>query len=102
MALDGRRGMTMQTYQLFINGQWKDSDKSALGSVNPFTRRMGADPGASPKDVGDAVAAAKAAFPAWVARQRPGPRPKPITGWPDWLEANADRMAWAKPPTMAR
>ena len=55
----------MSDYQLLINGQLVDGDHT-MAVVNPANEEKLADcPKASEAQLNDAVAAAKAAFPAW-------------------------------------
>lgn len=57
----------MKTYQLYINGKWQDASSQEKREVlNPTTEAAIAQVQmANPEDVDQAVAAAKAAFPAW-------------------------------------
>lgn len=56
----------MKTFKLLINGQFVDGAAGTAGVVNPATEEVFADcPIASEAQLNEAVAAAKAAFPAW-------------------------------------
>lgn len=59
----------MKTKQLYINGEWIDSTGNDIADVlNPATEEVIAKvPVGTNEDVDNAVAAAKAAFPAWNA-----------------------------------
>ena len=54
------------TYPLYINGQWREGEKT-FAKYSPIDTNLviGNFPHASKKDVDDAVAAAKEAFPKW-------------------------------------
>jgi phenylacetaldehyde dehydrogenase len=63
-----------QTYRLFINGEFVEPANGSYSVVNPATEQVVAEaPQASVGQVRDAVAAARAAFPAW-ARRSPSER----------------------------
>jgi acyl-CoA reductase-like NAD-dependent aldehyde dehydrogenase len=58
-----------QTYRLFIDGSWVEPAKGGYAVVNPATEGVVAEaPEAGVDQVQDAVAAARAAFPAWAHR----------------------------------
>jgi acyl-CoA reductase-like NAD-dependent aldehyde dehydrogenase len=58
-----------QTYRLFIGGEWVEPAKGGYAVVNPATEQVVAEaPEAGVDQVRDAVAAARAAFPAWARR----------------------------------
>ncbi len=58
-----------QTFRLFVDGSWVDGAKGSYAVVNPATEQVVAEaPEAGVDQVGDAVAAARAAFPAWSRR----------------------------------
>lgn len=57
----------------FINGQWREPDSSRVGiATSPNDRRLtvGAFPAASASEMAEAVAAARAALPAWRKTSR--------------------------------
>ena len=84
----------METYQLYIGGEWRDSSTGdSFPTSNPFTQKVWATiPQASADDVSDAVRAAYDAFRnGW--RKTPGlVRAKLLYTLADLLEADADRM----------
>lgn len=63
----GAREMTVQHIQNFINGQWVESNSGRREDVpNPATgATIATVPHSSREEVQEAIAAAKAAFPAW-------------------------------------
>src|SRR5688572_27889334 len=64
-----------RTYQLFINGEWRDSrSPKFVENRNParIQEILGLVPLASPDEVDEAVDAAREAFPAW--RRKPAPQ----------------------------
>ena len=63
------RGCGARTYRLFIDGDWIEPSKGGYAVVNPATEAVVAEaPEAGVDQVSDAVAAARAAFPAWSRR----------------------------------
>ena len=78
----------------FINGAPVDGTSGRLGDVhNPATGRIGAKvPLATAAEVDRAVAAARAAFPAWAAAT-PLRRARVMFAFKQLLEQNADRLA---------
>ena len=61
--------MTEQSYRLFIGGEWVEPSAGRYSIVNPATEQGVAEaPEAGVDQVADAVAAARAAFPAWARR----------------------------------
>ena len=61
--------MVDPTYRLFIDGSWIEPAKGGYAVVNPATEGVVAEaPEAGVDQVQDAVAAARAAFPAWARR----------------------------------
>ena len=61
--------MTEHSYRLFINGEWVAPSEGGYPVVNPATEQVVAEaPEAGVGQVRDAVAAARAAFPAWSRR----------------------------------
>lgn len=84
----------MQTYPHFINGQdFKGTGTQTLPVVNPSTEQiLGYVPLAEQEDVNRAVAAAKAAFPAW-ADTPPAARAKILFRWRQLIDDNMDKIA---------
>ena len=61
--------MTERSYRLFIAGEWVEPSEGGYPVVNPATEQVVAEaPEAGVGQVRDAVAAARAAFPAWSRR----------------------------------
>ena len=61
--------MAAQTFRLFIDGDWVEPSKGGYAIVNPATEAVVAEaPEVGVDQVNDAVAAARAAFPAWSRR----------------------------------
>jgi aldehyde dehydrogenase (NAD+) len=84
-----------ETYQLFIDGQWRASgDGATMAAVNPFNQQVWAHiPVATASDVEDAIAAARRAYED-VWRHTSGlERAKLIHRLADLIDANAERMA---------
>ena len=80
---------------LFINGQWKSGQGPALTSIDPATGKPvweGAT--ATPADVAEAVAAARAAFHDWADRPRDA-RIDAVRRYKAALDARKDAMAEA-------
>ncbi len=84
-----------QTYQLFIDGKWRDaSDGATMPAINPYNQEVhGIVPVASAADVEEAVAAARRAFDSVWSKTTPGERAKLLNKAADLLDADADRMA---------
>ncbi len=82
------------TYQLFINGEWRDAEGAeTIATTNPATGDHLANIAeASQKDVDDAVAAARAAFKTWRHVQ-PFERARILNKIADIIEENAERLA---------
>ena len=60
---------TQQTFRLYVGGEWVEAAKGGYPIVNPATEKVVAEaPEAGVDQVRDAVAAARAAFPAWSRR----------------------------------
>ncbi|MBV27925.1 MAG: aldehyde dehydrogenase [Gammaproteobacteria bacterium] len=82
----------MGAYKLLINGEMVDGELS-MDVVNPATEEKLADcPRASEKQLNSAVAAAKAAFPAW-AKTPMDQRKAAVLSIADTIEANAAELA---------
>jgi len=82
----------MSDYKLLINGELVDGD-STMPVVNPATEEVISDcPRASEAQLNDAVAAAKAAFPAWAATPIEQ-RKEVVLKIADIIEANAQELA---------
>lgn len=81
--------------RLFINGEFVPSlSGSKFDLYNPATEELSASVyEAGPEDVDRAVAAAKAAFPAW-SETGALQRAQLLEKWADRLEACADEMAY--------
>ncbi|MDY3115010.1 MAG: aldehyde dehydrogenase family protein [Sutterella sp.] len=81
-------------YGLFINGEWVDAEGGkTFETFNPATGEKLADcADASPADIDRAVAAARAAFPAW-SKTSPEQRANLLLKIADLVEANLDRLA---------
>ncbi len=78
----------------FIDGRAREGASGRFGEIhNPATGKVAARvPLASSAEVADAVAAARAAFPAWAATT-PLRRARILSKFKSLLEANADRLA---------
>lgn len=84
--------MAEQAYKLLIGGNLVDGD-STMDVINPATEAVFTQaPRASEAQLNDAVAAAKAAFPAWAATPI-DERRKVITTIADAVEANYEDFA---------
>lgn len=84
--------MAEQAYKLLIGGNLVDGD-STMDVINPATEAVFTKaPRASEAQLNDAVAAAKAAFPAWAATPI-DERRKVITAIADAVEANYEDFA---------
>jgi (Z)-2-((N-methylformamido)methylene)-5-hydroxybutyrolactone dehydrogenase len=85
---------TQQSYQLYIDGQWRDSsDGETFPAINPYRQEAWATiPQASNADVADAIAAARRAFEGAWGRTSGIERATLIHRLADLLEADADRM----------
>ena len=82
----------METFKLLINGDLVDGDQT-MPVLNPATEEVLAEcPRGSTAQLNEAVAAAKAAFPAWAATDI-GARRKIIGQMADLIEANASELA---------
>ncbi|MBL6691520.1 MAG: aldehyde dehydrogenase family protein [Pseudomonadales bacterium] len=82
----------MSDYKLLINGELVEGD-STMPVVNPATEEVISDcPRASEAQLNDAVAAAKAAFPAWAATPIEQ-RKEVVLKMADIIEANAQELA---------
>jgi acyl-CoA reductase-like NAD-dependent aldehyde dehydrogenase len=84
--------MTMSAYKLLINGAMVDGD-ATMDVVNPATEEvLAACPRASKAQLDQAVAAAKAAFPAW-SRTPIAERKAALLAIADVIEKNAAELA---------
>ena len=79
---------------IFVHGEWvRSAGSEQLTVINPTTERdLAHVPAGTPADVDRAVAAARAAFPAWAATP-PGERAALLAKLADGLEARRDRIA---------
>ena len=84
-----------ETYQLFIDGKWRDGgDGETMAAVNPYNQEVWAHvPVASAGDVEEAIAAARRAFDTTWSKTSPGERARLLNKVADLLDADADRMA---------
>src|SRR5262245_49288611 len=86
------RAKPMSDYQLLIDGKLVDGDQT-MPVLNPATEEVLAQcPRASKNQLDQAVAAAKAAFPAWAATPM-DERRKLVIKMADVIEANAGELA---------
>lgn len=85
----------VQTYQLFIDGTWRDAANGAtMPAINPYNQEVHAlVPVATVGDVEEAVAAARRAFDNVWSKTTPGERAKLLNKAADLLDADASRMA---------
>ena len=83
------------TYQLFINGKWRDaSDGATMPAINPFNQDVHASiPVATTADVEDAVQAARRAFDSTWSKTTPGERAKLLNKVADLLDAQRSLFA---------
>ena len=93
-TLNTAKDVAVQRIPHFINGQWVAGDGAQMGVVfDPASgRQSGELPMGSAATVADAVAAARAAFPAWAATP-PVRRAKVMFKLRNLIEANADALA---------
>ncbi len=84
-----------QTYQLFIDGKWRDAANGAtMPAINPYNQEVhGIVPVASVGDVEEAIAAARRAFDTMWSKTTPGERARLLNKAADLLDADANRMA---------
>lgn len=84
-----------RSYDLFINNEWhRSSSNEVIEARSPLTGEVLCTvPGASERDVVEAVFAAKAAWPAWY-RMGARKRAEAIFALADRLMAEIDRFAW--------
>ena len=84
-----------QTYQLFIDGRWRDAaGGAAMPAINPYNQEIHAEVAvAGPADVEEAVAASRRAFETVWSKTTPGERAKLLNKVADLLDADAGRMA---------
>jgi aldehyde dehydrogenase (NAD+) len=87
--------------KIFINGQWIESrSQETLEIINPATETLVARvPSANSQDVDTAVAAAKAAFPAWSATSVQQ-RQQLLIAIADGMQARFDELAQAVSDSM--
>jgi aldehyde dehydrogenase (NAD+) len=83
------------TYQLYIDGQWRDAaDGATIPAINPYDQTVHAHiPVATVGDVEEAIAAARRAFDAVWSKTSPGERARLLNKVADLLDADVDRMA---------
>src|SRR6201996_5248758 len=87
-ATIGGRAKPMSAFNLLINGQMVPGDLT-MPVLNPATEEVVAEcPRASKEELDKAVAAAKAAYPAWAATPMEERR-KLVTKMADVIEANS-------------
>lgn len=84
-----------KTYQLFIDGQWRDaSDGATMPAINPFDQSVhGIVPVATVGDVEEAVSAARRAYDTVWSKTTPGGRARLMNRLADLIEADAERLA---------
>lgn len=84
-----------ETYQLFIDGKWRDaSDGATMPAINPYDQEVhGQVPVATTADVEEAIDAARRAFDSVWSKTTPGERASLLNKVADLLDADADRMA---------
>lgn len=84
-----------QTYQLYIDGKWRDaSDGATIPAINPYNQEVHAHiPVATAGDVDAAVTAARRAYDNVWSKTSPGERARLLNKVADMLDADADRMA---------
>jgi betaine-aldehyde dehydrogenase/aminobutyraldehyde dehydrogenase len=85
---------TAATQKIFIGGEWTDAASGqTMAVINPATEEIIAEvPRCGAEDVDRAVAAAKAAYPAWFDTT-PAERAEVLLKLADVLEDNADELA---------
>ena len=85
---------TAATQKIFIGGEWTDAASGeTMAVLNPATEEIIAEvPRCGAEDVDRAVAAAKAAYPAWFDTT-PAERQEILLKLADVLEENADELA---------
>lgn len=107
MTADGSNGSNGQAgkieTRLFINGQFvESSDKKTFKLLSPSTREQVAQVyEATVDDTNAAVAAAKAAQPAWAALS-PDERAKPMKKLAELLRESTEQMAYLEAISMGR
>ena len=92
-----------ETLYHFIGGRRVTGDSGAFADVfNPATGEVSSRvPLADARDVGTAIAAAEAAFPAWAATP-PLRRARVMFRLKDLIEQHMDELAGSSPPSTAR
>ncbi|KAA2252609.1 aldehyde dehydrogenase family protein [Solihabitans fulvus] len=84
--------MADRTWRLLIDGEWREPSGGHYPIVNPATEQVvGHAPEAGVADVADAVAAARAAFPAW-SRTAPEERARLLDRVADLVSAHQDEI----------
>ncbi len=85
----------METYQLFIDGQWRAASNGAmLPATNPYDQSVHAQiPVATPEDVEQAVRAARRAYDTGWSKTTPGQRAALLNRLADLIEADGPRLA---------
>src|SRR5258708_1892494 len=89
------RAKAMETYQLYIDGKWRDASNGAtIPAINPYNQDVHAHvPVATPGDVEDAIRAARRAYDTVWSKTTPGERAKLLGKVADLLDGDADRLA---------
>ena len=84
-----------QSYQLFIDGRWRDaSDGAMIPAINPYNQDVhGQVPIASAGDVAEAISAARRAYDTVWSQTTPGERAQLLNRLADLIDANAGRLA---------
>ena len=84
-----------QSYQLFIDGRWRDaSDGAMIPAINPYDQDVhGQVPVASAGDVAEAISAARRAYDTVWSQTTPGERAQLLNRLADLIDANARRLA---------
>ncbi len=94
MSKSASEGVKIREYKLFINGEFTDAaDGKTFESVDPGNKQViSSIAKAGPRDIDQAVAAAKAAFPGW-ARKAAAARAKALQKLAGLVLANNDTIA---------
>jgi aldehyde dehydrogenase (NAD+) len=92
---DVRAACAGRTYQMYIDGEWRDARSKTFGSVDPFTGKVWAQiPCGTPADVDDAVSAARRAFDGGPWRRLTArERARHMNTLADLIEADVERIA---------
>ncbi len=85
----------MESYQLYIDGQWRAaSDGATISAINPYNREVHAQiPVATAADVDDATRAARRAYDSVWSKTTPGERAKLLNALADLIDADDKRLA---------